>query len=1740
MRSVPLETTSSVMKFRLLVFLSIFCTFLHSQAQDFSNKGKDFWLAYPGHIDGQTSRMALYISATVNTTGVVTMSGGATIPFTVTANQATVVPISPATYTVINPQSEGTNAGRGIHVTSQAPVVVYAHILNQARSGSTLVLPTNTLGREYIAASYKSSSNSTSPPGTTNGSSSGSQFTIVAVEDNTIVEITPTAPDAGGVRTANSIFQVTLNKGDVYQYRTIWSNDITGTKIRTISNSTSSCKPIAVFSGSPWTALDCTNASGGDNLFLQLMPKSAWGKNYVTAPFADRQYDIFRVIVSDPTTVVTLNGTPLNIATLQNNTYYQFNSSTANVITTDKPVMVIQYMISQTCDTRNAGSTGAGAPYPGDPEMIIINPVEQTLNDVTVVSARNNLIPPNTSITKHFFTIIMKTNATASLRIDGGLPIGGFTSIGTSGYSYLQENVTASTNVNPSHRITADSGFIALAYGLGAVESYGYNAGTNIIDLYQYITLNNPQASVNFPATCVGSSFKFSITLPYQAVKIKWDFNKPSAMTPNDSVVVNPPTGSSIIPADSSFIRDGKTLYVYKLSTNYKFSAPGTYPIKVYVTNPTPDGCSGEQEIAYDVVVYPKPIADWSVTASGCLSDAAQFNDASNAGGRTVTSWQWDFGDATTASVKTPAPKTYLASGTYNVKLSIVTDIGCSSDTTKPFTITTPPMAKFGVDSPRCVGSTITFTDSSTIPAGNISKWYWDFGNGNSVTNTSNASVTQSYTSAGAYSVKLQVEGNTGCKSSIYQLPIVVSDTPQVAFTVPAIVCLPVGNAQFTNQSTIANGTQNQFSYAWQFGDGGTSTAKDPLHQYTAVGPFNVKLEVTSNAGCKKEVTKSFNNIYAQPKANFTVPAEVCLRDTTVFVNASTAVGQTIAQWNWTFGDGQTNTSPDPRHLYLTADTFTVKLYTISDKGCYSDTMTKTTIVNPLPIAQFIVSAPVCETKAITFTDQSQPKVGTITNWYWNFDDGGTATTGGTFTHSFATAKNYNVLLAVQNSKGCKSDTLPKTVTVYAQPKANYILPEVCLNDSYAQFVDSSYISDGTDSSFTYLWGFGDPNANVTRPNSSTLKNPTHKYTALGTYTAWVKVTSTHGCTDSTAKTFIVNGSFPVADFVVQNAGGLCSNRNVSIQNKSTVSPGDITKMEVYWDFANNPTIKDVDQTPSFDKIYTHKYPDFQQPLTKTYQVRVVAYSGASCTGIKDISITVNSSPKTQFITIPGICFDAAPRQITQASETGGVPKAQDAFSGNTSGISSTGLFNPSTAGVGTYTLQYLYISPAGCRDSSTNTITVWPSPTANFTVSSPLCEKNSVTFTDNSTPNFGNIKFWDWNFGDGNTSTKTTSALFTYTYTSANTYTATLKVTTDSGCVSTVTPKQMIINSLPVVNFSLPSICLPDGKGTFNDLTTLNGTTGVFSYLWNFGDPNDLNPSTQPNPTHKYSALGPYQVKLKVTTQDGCVDSLTKSLITVYRQPKADFSITPASAEVCLGDPFSFSDKSNGLDGVVNQWNWNFGDGSAIVTSQNPGKTYTKDSVYKVSLFIYNDKGCVSDTMVKNVTVHAYPVVNAGPDVFVLEGGYIILNPTVTGSGLAYLWSPNTLGYLDNPAIKNPKFTPGNDQLYILTVTGDGGCVRTDDLFVKVLRSPVVPNAFSPNGDGINDTWVIEYLESYPGCTIEVFDRYGRKQFFSEGYKTAWNGTLNGKPLPVGVYYYIINPKNGRKLMTGSLTILR
>jgi len=672
------------------------------------------------------------------------------------------------------------------------------------------------------------------------------------------------------------------------------------------------------------------------------------------------------------------------------------------------------------------------------------------------------------------------------------------------------------------------------------------------------------------------------------------------------------------------------------------------------------------------------------------------------------------------------------------------------------------------------------------------------------------------------------------------------------------------------------------------------------------------------------------------------------------------------------------------------------------------------------------------------------------------------------------------------------------------------------------------------------MWNF-DVNPNHTAPYtppspiSSTEKIPSIKFFKADYYQVLLKVTSGSGCEATVTQTFTVNGAKPKSDFSVQGSLALCSNDSVRIQNNSTVDFGSVTKVQIYWDFGNNPTQSIIDDNPYLGKIYSHRYADFQSPAAQSYQIKFVAFSGGVCGNEEIKTITVNRSPKTAFSIMPGICNEASARQITQASETGNVPAEYFIYTGT--GVNSNGLYDPRNLTPGTYPVKYLFVSDQGCRDSATQNITIWPSPQAKWGISSPACEKNNITFTDSSVANYSHIISWNWNYGDNNTQSRNKGNPFTYQYPSANIYSVSLQVITDSGCVSGFNAQAIKINYLPNVSFSLPgTICLPDGKGRFMDQSTIaDESAALFTYRWNFFDPNDPSPSVLQNPVHQYSALGPYNVQLKVTTKDGCIDSLTRSVTTIYPQPKANFDAVPSY--VCVNDSVSFTDKSNGITGVPVQWFWDMA-GTAS-GQQNPARQFTDSGAFNISLHIFNAQGCISDTAIKQVTVYPYPKLILGPGLYVLEGGNIKIKPQYFyGNGLQFLWAPSL--YLNSDTAIYPVTAPLDDITYTLKLTGDGGCSVTDNIFIKVLRSPTIPNSFSPNGDGINDTWVIKYLDSYPGTVVDVYSRSGQLVLHAVNYQNDWGGTINGKPLPIGTYYYIINPKNGRPAFSGSVTIIK
>ena len=1713
---------------------------LYSQAQDFSNKGKDFWVAYGYHQvmnAGNGQDMRLYFAAEQTANVTVTIPGvGYTQTYVVPANTVVAsLPIPKAGAQDARLLAESTvPENKGIHITSDKAIVAYAHIYNSSVSGATILYPTPTLGKEYYSINFTNISNS---------QNANCWFYVIAADTGiTTVEIIPSAATIN--RLAGVPFTVNLTQGQVYNLMGQFTNsanplkgvDLTGSIIRSISSGSSGCKRIGVFSGSGRISITCNGTSASsDNYMVQSLPKAAWGKKYLTTPAV--AYNVtngnttspslpsfYRICVADPTTIVKVNGI-VTALPLINNFYYEiFSTPSAQLIEADKPITVAQYLPSQ------GTTTGCGLfNGDGDPEVIYLSPVEQSINKVVWnASAQFNI-----NQQKHYINVLINNSGTAinSFRLDGApVPAGSFLPHPQDpAYSYAIFNVNSvpgGSGTGLSHIVQSDSGFNAIAYGYGNAESYGYNAGTNIRDLYQFVSVQNQYGTVNFPAACKSSPFFFSMTFPYQPLMIQWQFN---GLFPD--VTLNSPV------FDSTWTVSGKQLYRYKLAAPYSINTPGTYPISVVAQNPTPDGCGGTQEIEYDLQVFAPPVADFTFATNGCLTQPVQFTDNSNTGGRAVTSRYWNFGDGNTAVTNNPN-HTYLTAGSYGVKYTLITDVGCLADTTiHTVDLSNPPTANFSVNAPYCAGKAVTFRDNSTVaPGSTLSQWQWNFGDGSPVvTATTNADQVHTYAATGTYNATLKVTTSSSCESTVFTFPVTVNANPVANFNFPNI-CLPAGAAQFTNLSTISDGSQALITYNWDFGDGSpNATTLNPLHNYTGVGPYNVSLTATSNNGCVHNIIRSVNTIYAQPDGEFTVNPENCLNAVTTFTSTSDPLpGNTVTQWNWNFADGSpVSNLQNPAHTYAAAGVYAVRHWIVTDKGCISDTATHTVTVNALPAADFNYTAPTCETKVLNFTDISAPNAGALNNWTWNFGDGSPVSNLQNPTHTYANAGTYNVTLQVTTDKGCISSVRNKVVIVSPQPKSGFALPEVCLSDAFAQFTDTSRVASGLISS--WLWNFGDPGSGAA--NTSNLQNPQHAYSAIGNYTVTLTVTTNNGCTDTRSYPFTVNGDIPVANFAPLNPATMCANDTVAIQDASTVNFGAITKVEIYWNNAGAPGVFDTDDFPVPGKIYKHKYPNSQ--TTIVYTIRYRAYSGGTCVNDRIRNVAVNAAPKVQFNNIPNICLDAAPYQINEASEIGGVPGTA-VFSGP--GVTAGGLFTPASVGPGTYTIKYTFTSAAGgCVDTLSKTITVLEPPVANFGFINPACETQAITFNNSSTTPVGTLTTWTWDFADGSPLVvRNTGASFTHTFASYGNYDVKLTVRTNNGCNGITKTINVRVNPKPKPGFTTPaSVCLPNANVSFNNLSSIaDGTQSSFNYLWNFGDPGSGNTNTSngTNPSHTYTATGPFNVNLQVTSGAGCIHDTTIVLSTIHPQPVAAF--TADKPGVCIGDNIQFTNNSNPLDGTLTQLNWTMGDGN---TRNTPSfnYTYTTPGTYTVNLFIFNSHGCRSTTATGSYIIYPYPVVNAGPDRFVLEGGNITLLPNVTGNNLSYLWTPNRY-FSGSNAIRNPVINGVEDITYKLTVTAAGGCQAFDEVFIKVLKTPKVPNIFSPNGDGVHDKWIISYLETYPDCTVDIYNRYGQVIFHSVGYPQPWDGTINGNPVPVGTYYYIVNPKNGRQIMSGYVDVIR
>ena len=283
--------------------------------------------------------------------------------------------------------------------------------------------------------------------------------------------------------------------------------------------------------------------------------------------------------------------------------------------------------------------------------------------------------------------------------------------------------------------------------------------------------------------------------------------------------------------------------------------------------------------------------------------------------------------------------------------------------------------------------------------------------------------------------------------------------------------------------------------------------------------------------------------------------------------------------------------------------------------------------------------------------------------------------------------------------------------------------------------------------------------------------------------------------------------------------------------------------------------------------------------------------------------------------------------------------------------------------------------------------------------------------------------------------------------------------------------------------------------------------------------------------------AAGAGTFSATVTNSDGCVAKTNSVAVSASREATVQVGLD--SSNLCEGSKIAFSALLTNA-GPNPDYFWQVN--GAVVASGTPGFSNADlKSGDNIVCQVNPDNSCSVSVSSNPIVLSLYPApsISFGPDKQIFRGGSTTLVATVVGNKNRYLWSPSAS--LNNDTIADPVATPTVSTTYSLKVTSSQGCEATGHTTVNIFNGLLVPNAFSPNGDGLNDTWNINTLAlDFPACKVEVFNRFGQPVFYSEGYNKPWDGYFHGRLQPAGAYFYVINLNNGMPVLSGSLMLVR
>ncbi|MGZ8549369.1 MAG: PKD domain-containing protein, partial [Chitinophagaceae bacterium] len=693
-------------------------------------------------------------------------------------------------------------------------------------------------------------------------------------------------------------------------------------------------------------------------------------------------------------------------------------------------------------------------------------------------------------------------------------------------------------------------------------------------------------------------------------------------------------------------------------------------------------------------------------------------------------------------------------------------------------TVFPSPTVNFSADiTLGCVPVRVNFKDLSATTVGSIISWNWDFGDGTTSTLQNPA---HSYTSTGFYTVTLTATSSSGCKRTVSKgrfIRVVDGVSTNFNFSLSRSCQAPFA-VNFQNQSS-GPGT---ITYAWNFGNGQTSTVRNPSTVYNTAGTYTVRLNAQSSFGCSGTIQKTIT--LTETNTDFTSPTNICLGQAIPFENISSAQpGATF----WNFDDGTTSAQVSPVKTFLTAGTFDVKMINFYD-NC-TDSVTKTVIVEDKPAVDFTVNdSSSCQAPfTVQFTDITPG----ATSWSWDFGDGNTSNQKNP-SHQYNQFGNYTVKLVSGTSLGCE-DSIIKTGLIKVQETTVQFNPGGgCIPFTYSPQATIQTV----DSIATYLRTFGDG-------ATSTIQNPTHIYNLAGNYDITLTVTTVGGCTrTATINNGVRTGTPPTVDFTGTPLD-TCANETISFTGQAVTSTG--AEVLWLWNFGDGASSTQQNPTHIFDDIgginvsltvFNNGCPNsiikvfrVRPPIAKfTYQV--------DCTNRREVTFT-NSSLVDPTIT-----------PLTYLWEMGDPANTQ---------------FMTATPPVFAYPAPGIYnvtltVTNGTCDYKVTKAIII-TDEIADFTITkNPVCKNETFTLSAiNSTTDY--IDNYAWTVGTGVVPGGTRS--IKYNLPDAGDYDVSLTITDINGCTNTKTVADYIKVNGSVAKFGAASGGCVSKTVVFNDSST-------------------------------------------------------------------------------------------------------------------------------------------------------------------------------------------------------------------------------------------------------------------------------------------------------------------------------